>query len=334
MVSAARGGKRRPNCAVRRTSQQSKNRDRNTVIEKLEFLIAVASEKSFSRAADICGVTQPTLSAGVKQLEDSLGVLLVNRSSRYHGLTAEGERVLEWAKRIVGDARAMRQEVRTLKEGLSGQLRMAVIPTALGLVSTLTTPYRDKHPGVRFSVISASSTEVLQMLDNLEIDAGLTYLDNEPLGRVRTVPMCSERYQLLTKAGNPLADRDKVTWAEVGRINLCLLTPDMQNRRIVESLLRRSGAEPTPILESNSVILLFDHVKSGNWATVLPEKLAKTLRVDAPVRAIPIVEPEAVYEIGLVAPQRDPVIPLVAALVAEAKTLAESGAFEAPQGAP
>lgn len=297
------------------------------MIDKLEFLIAVASEKSFSRAAEICGVTQPTLSAGVKQLEDSLGVLLVNRSSRFHGLTAEGERVLEWAKRIVGDARAMRQEVRTLREGLSGQLKIAVIPTAEGIVSALTTPYRAKHPHVRFKVISASSTEVLAMLDNLEIDAGITYLDNEPLGRVRTVPLCSERYRLLTTEGNPLGDRERVTWAEVGRIDLCLLTPDMQNRRIVERLIGAGGAELAPILESNSVILLYDHVKSGRWATIMPEKLAKTMGTQPPLRSIPIVEPEAGHEIGLVAPLRDPVIPLVGALVAEAKALAESGSL-------
>lgn len=306
-------------------SQHDLASERFEVIDKLEFLITVASEKSFSRAAELCGVTQPTLSAGIKQLEDSLGVLLVNRSSRFHGLTAEGERVLEWAKRIVGDARAMRQEVRTLREGLSGQLKIAVIPTAEGIVSALTTPYRAKHPHVRFKVISASSTEVLAMLDNLEIDAGVTYLDNEPLGRVRTVPLCSERYCLLTAAANPLGDRERVTWAEVGRIDLCLLTPDMQNRRIVERLIGAGGAEPAPILESNSVILLYDHVKSGGWATILPEKLAKTMGAAAPLRAIPIVEPEAGYEIGLVAPLRDPVIPLVAALVAEAKALAESG---------
>lgn len=298
------------------------------MIEKLEFLITVASEKSFSRAAELCGVTQPTLSAGVKQLEDSLGVLLVNRSSRFHGLTAEGERVLEWAKRIVGDARAMRQDVRSMKEGLTGQLKVAVIPTALGIVSALTTPYREKHPGVNFTVLSASSAEVLAMLDNLEIDAGITYLNNEPLGRVRTVPMCQERYRLLTFADNPLGDRERVTWAEVGRIDLCLLTRDMQNRRIIERLIQSAGEEPAPILESDSVILLFDHVKSGRWATVLPEKLAKTLGVTAPLRSIPIVEPEAVYEIGLVAPQRDPVIPLVAALVAETRTLAESGVLD------
>jgi len=101
------------------------------VIDKLEFFISVAKERSFSRAAELCGVTQPTLSAGIKQLEEMLGVLLVNRSSRFHGLTEEGERVLVWAKRIVADARAMRMEVRTLREGLSGQLKIAAIPTAM-----------------------------------------------------------------------------------------------------------------------------------------------------------------------------------------------------------
>jgi Bacterial regulatory helix-turn-helix protein, lysR family len=71
------------------------------MIDKLEFLIALARERNFSRAAESCGVTQPTLSAGIKQVEDTLGVLLVNRSSRFYGLTAEGERVLEWGRRIV-----------------------------------------------------------------------------------------------------------------------------------------------------------------------------------------------------------------------------------------
>jgi DNA-binding transcriptional LysR family regulator len=294
------------------------------VIDKLEFFITVAKERSFSRAAELCGVTQPTLSAGIKQLEDSLGVLLVNRSSRFHSLTAEGERVLEWAKRIVADARAMRQEVRTLKEGLGGQLKIAAIPTALTMIPALTTPFREKHPGVRLTILTSSSTEILSMLDNLEIDAGLTYLDNEPLGRVRTVPLFSERYRLLTAADNPLGNRDKVTWADVGRIPLCLLTPDMQNRRIVERLIRDAGGEPEPALESNSVIVLFAHVKTGRWATILPEKLVDSLRVAAPLRSIPIVEPEAVHEIGLVVPLREPTIPQVAALVAEAKKLAKN----------
>ncbi len=297
------------------------------MIDKLEFFIAVAGEQSFSRAAEVCGVTQPTLSAGVKQLEDSLGLLLVNRSSRYHGLTREGEHVLVWAKRIVADARAMRQEARSLRDGLSGQLKLAAIPTALGAISSLITPFLDKHAGVRVKVLSAASVEILAMLDNLEIDAGLTYLDNEPLGRVRTVPLWKERYRLLTVANNPLGDRERVTWAEVARLTLCLLTPEMQNRRIVDQLMRDAGGAPQTVVESNSIILLYDQVKSGRWATVMPEKLAQTLGVTAPLRSIPIVEPEAVHEIGLVAPQREPAPPLVAALIAETKKLAASGAL-------
>lgn len=84
------------------------------MLDKLEFLLALAREKHFGRAAEACGVTQPTLSAGVKQLEETFGVMLVNRGSRFQGFTAEGERVLEWARRIVGDTRAMRQEVHAL----------------------------------------------------------------------------------------------------------------------------------------------------------------------------------------------------------------------------
>ena len=108
------------------------------MIDKLEFLIALAQEKHFGRAAEACGVTQPTLSAGLKQLEDTLGVMLVRRGSRFLGLTGEGERVLEWARRIVADTRAMKQDVDLHKRGLSGHLRIAAIPTALPIAATLT----------------------------------------------------------------------------------------------------------------------------------------------------------------------------------------------------
>ena len=293
------------------------------MIDKLEFLIALAREKNFGKAAEQCGVTQPTFSAGIKQLEDTLGVLLVQRTSRFLGFTAEGERVLDWARTIVADTRAMQQEVRTLKQGLSGHLKIAAIPTALAMVSTLTTPYRAKHPKVKFTILSRTSAEVLSMLENLEVDAGLTYIDNEPLGRMRAVPLYLEQYRLLTSADSPLGERDQVTWAEVGRIPLCLLTPDMQNRRIIDDLLHAAGTRPEPTLESNSMIVLFSHVRTGRWASVMPEKLADTLGLTERLRAIPIVEPEAVHQIGLVVPPREPMTPLVSALVAEATRLAK-----------
>jgi DNA-binding transcriptional LysR family regulator len=289
------------------------------MIDKLEFLIALAQEQHFGRAAEACGVTQPTLSAGIKQLEEMLGVLLVQRGSRFLGFTPEGQRTLDWARRIVGDSRAMRQEIRALKEGLVGHLRIAAVPTALAMVADLTTPYRARHPEVSFTVFSRTSIEILSLLDNLEIDAGITYLDNEPVGRVRSIPLYQEEYRLVTAADSPLGDRDRVTWAEVGHIPLCLLTPDMQNRRIIDRYLRAAGCDPAPTLESNSVIVLFSHVRTGRWATVMPAKLADTLGLTETIRAIPIIGTETYPTVGLVVPYRDPMTPLTAALVAQAR---------------
>jgi DNA-binding transcriptional LysR family regulator len=252
------------------------------MIDKLEFIIALARERHFGHAAEACGVSQPTLSAGIKQLEDSFGVLLVQRGSRFQGFTPEGERVLDWARRIVGDTRAMRQEIDALRHGLTGHIRMAAIPTALAMVAMITTPYRARHPDVSFTVLSKNSIEVLGLLENLE---------------------------------------------------LCLLTPDMQNRRIIEQLLRQAGAEVAPTLESNSVVVLFAHVRTGKWASVMPAKLAEVLGLTEKVRAIPIVEPEVTHSIGLVVPHRNPLTPLINALVREAKELAPilSGSASAPE---
>jgi DNA-binding transcriptional LysR family regulator len=294
----------------------------NPMLDKLEFLMALARERHFGRAAESCGVTQPTLSAGVKQLEETFGVLLVNRGSRFQDFTPEGERVLDWARRIVGDARAMRQEIHALKHGLAGRLRLAVVPTALAMVEPLTTPYRARHPDVQFTILSRTSVEILTLLENLEIDAGLTYLDNEPLGRVTTVPLYREHYRLLTAADSPLGDRESVSWTDVAQVPLCLLTPDMQNRRIIENLLRDTGIAPNITLESDSMILLYSHVRTGRWATVMPARLAATLGLTDVLRSIPIVAPESTHAIGLVLPAREPMTPLNAALMAEARRVA------------
>jgi DNA-binding transcriptional LysR family regulator len=292
------------------------------MIDKLEFFIALAKAQHFGRAAEECGVTQPTLSAAIKQLEEQLGVLLVQRGSRFQGLTPEGEQVLAWARRIVGDTRTMREEMRAARHGLSGRLRIAAIPTALAMVAKLTTPFRERHPGVTFSVLSRTSIEVLSLLGNFDIDIGITYLDNEPLGRVTSVPLYAERYQLITAAGNPLADRETVTWAEIGHLPLCLLTPDMQNRRIIDQHLAEAGTATRPTLESNSMIVLFSHIRTGKWSSIMPHNLAETFGFSEPIRAIPIVAPDASHIVGLVAAERDPHTPLVSAFLEEAMTLA------------
>lgn len=291
------------------------------MIDKLDFLLALAREQHFGHAAEACGVTQQTLSAGVKQLENRFGVQLVLRGSRFQGFTPEGERVLEWARRIVADARAMHEDVSALRKGLTGHLRIAAIPTALPMVASLTTPYRARHPGVRLTVESTTSHDIFSLIENLEADAGLTYLDNEPLGRVTAVPLYRERYTLLTAAGGPYDDRVSVTWAEVGRIPLCLLTPNMQNRRIIDQQIRAAGGEPEATLESNSMIVLMTHVRTLRWASVMPAILVDALGPMDGVRAIPITAPNLEHTIGLVAARREPSTPMITALVSIARSL-------------
>jgi DNA-binding transcriptional LysR family regulator len=291
------------------------------MIDKLEMLLALAREQHFGRAADACGVTQPTLSAGLKSLEDGLGVLLVQRQSRFIGFTPEGLRVLDWARRIVGDYRSMRDEIGALKRGLAGHLRLAAVPTALPIVSALTTPLHAAHPRVLFTILSRTSFEILTMLENLEVEAGLTYVDNEPLGRARAVPLYHERYCLLIAADRPLGARKTVTWTEVAGVPLCLLTPDMQNRRIIDRRLRDAGTDPAATLQSNSMVLLYSHVRTGGWASVMPAVLAETMGLPGSIRAIPITDPVPPPTIGLVYPQREPLTPLTAALVTEARRI-------------
>jgi DNA-binding transcriptional LysR family regulator len=169
--------------------------------------------------------------------------------------------------------------------------------------------------------MSCTSAEVLERLHNREIDAGITYLDNEPIGRARSIRLYDERYRLLIAAGSNWGERAQVTWAELGKIPLCLLSPDMQNRRIIDRLLRSNGVVAEPALESNSIVVLISHVQTGRWACVVPERLVEVFGLSTKLRAIPIVEPEEIHKVGLVFSDRDPLSPLTAALIAEAAAL-------------
>jgi DNA-binding transcriptional LysR family regulator len=292
------------------------------VIERLEYLLALARERHFGRAAAACNTTQPTLSAGIKQLEEMFGVMLVERGSRFRGFTEAGERVLEWARRIVGDVRAMRQEVSALRSTLTGQVRIAAIPTALPFLTALTAPLANRHPDVKVVILSRTSDEILTMLEDLEVDAGVTYLDNEPLRKVISVPLFRERFHYVSAANGPIAGRASVTWADLAEARLCLLTPDMQNRRIIDRAFRDAGVTPHATVESDSMIALLSHVRSGGWGTILPAQWTETLRLAPDVQSVPINGPEVANTVGLVVPHRDPMPLLTAALMNEAFPIA------------
>lgn len=291
------------------------------MLEKLEFMIALAREQHFGRAAEACGVAQPTLSLGIQSLEQMLNVPLVKRSSRFQGFTPEGERVLIWARRLVGDAKAMRQEILHFHSEAESKLRLATIPCAMPIVARLTVPFQARHPGVRLRVLGRPSNVLLDLLHQREIDAGITYLSNEPIGDVQAIPLYREEFLLLTSPDGPLGYADKVTWEQAGDVPLCLFERDLQNRRIIDSVLRRIGAEPRPIMETDSVLALTSYVRLGSAASIVPSSVMEMVDLNGALRLVPIVEPEVSHTIGLVVSEQFPIQPAVAAFLDEARAL-------------
>ncbi|MCU4651713.1 LysR family transcriptional regulator [Roseibacterium sp. SDUM158016] len=294
------------------------------MIAKLEMFLAVAKEEHFGRAAESLGITQPTLSTGIKQLEEILGVQLIFRGHRYGGLTPEGQRALVWARQLVSDARTFREEMRVARHGLSGHVRLAVIPTALTWAAALSARFAERHPNVRFTILSRTSAEILGMLENLDIDAGLSYLDNEPLGRVVTVPIYRERYVLVCRSDCDLADKARVAWSDLEGRRMCLLTPDMQNRRIINQNFMAAGVTADAQVESNSTLVLAAHVREGDWVTILPSDMGGMLAAGAGLCIRPMEGQTAQHTVGLVAPYREPHTPVLDALLSEAQALRKS----------
>ena len=295
------------------------------MLDKLEMFIALARERHFGRAADSLNVSQPTLSAGIKQLEDTLGVQLVFRGSRFGGLTPEGQVALDWARRISGDARALREEMRVKRHGLSGELRLAVIPTAQTWGARLSSRFAAKHPKVRFTILSRNSREILTMLDNYEADAGISYIDNEPLGRVDTAPLYREEYVVVCARDAPLAREAEIGWQALDGQALALLTPDMQNRRIINQRLAEHGVTPETVIESNSLIVLVSSVQAGRCVSVLPHDIARFLVSGQPLAAVPLTGARRGFSVGLVVPHQDPHSPVTEALLSEARRLGGPG---------
>jgi DNA-binding transcriptional LysR family regulator len=292
----------------------------------------LAKERHFGRAAAACGISQPTLSNAVRQIEREYGVLIVERGQRFQGFTEQGLRVVAHARRIVADEDALLQELHAPAADLEGRLRLGAIPTALPVIAQLVGPFEERYPKVQVSVLSMSSREIQKGLDDYELDAGVTYLDNEPLSNVRMVPLYTERYFFLTRRSEAVDGRESMTWGEAADFNLCLLTPDMQNRRITEAVFRIADRAVAPTLETNSLLNLFTSVRFGSWSSVVPGHLLAFMSPMPELLALPLIEPEAAHLVGAVYADRSPPVPLAdafAVLCTDKKVVAEIERFTA-----
>jgi DNA-binding transcriptional LysR family regulator len=210
----------------------------------------------------------------------------------------------------------MRLDIAELDKGLSGRLRLGAIPTALPIVSQLTAPFIARYPQVAITVLSLNSQGIQRRIEDFELDVGLTYLDNEPLERVKAKPIYQEEYVFLTPASGRFAERRTISWKEAAAEPLCLLTPDMQNRRIIDGVFRSVGETPAPSVETNSIFNLVSHAGFGRLSAIVPKQLLQFLGIPRNTRAVELVKPHARRTVGLIMADRDPPAPLARNLFA------------------
>jgi DNA-binding transcriptional LysR family regulator len=293
-------------------------------LKHLRYLAALAQTHHFSRAAEQCGVSQPTLSAGIKQLELSLGVQIVRRRRNFVGFTPEGEIVTRWAQRTSLDIDGLLQELSASRGTLSGHLKIGVIPSALVMVTRFTVPFCTTYPEVTVEVLSRTSNEILRGLATLTLDIGLSYIDNEPLGDFKAIAAAIERYVLVTPSSERPAKPRPITWREASTHRLCLLPPDMQNRRIIDHTFARVGGSARPQIVTNSMVHLWSVMQSGPWSTIMPHSLIDTFGLPSGYEARPLIEPEVTHKVGFLFPDADPRPAIIRAFFKTATPLLEA----------
>lgn len=297
------------------------------IARKYLYLVALAREKHFGRAAASCHVSPSTLSAAIRGLEDELGAVLVERGQHFAGLTPEGLCVVEHVQRLAAGAEGLRQDLARLKGGLSGRLRIGVIPTALTVVAALTAPFARRHPRVDIEVLAAATDDILARLHAFELDAGIIYTASARADLL-VLPVWQENHVFLTAPGGPLADRDAVSWREAGHFPLCLLTPDMQNRQTIDAVFAALDCHPNVSLETNSIITLLAHVCAGPWASIVPHSVLDLIGAPRGVQVLRLTDPAVAWETSVVTLAREPRSPMVDALLAQARALCATGESE------
>lgn len=290
------------------------------IARKYLYLIALAKEQHFGRAAESCHISTSTLSAAIRDIESELGVTVVRRGQHFGGLTPEGERVLDYARQTAARCESLRQELGAMQDHLTGRLRLGVIPTGLTAVASITAAFARKHPGVEIEVRSLSNRQILAGLRQFELDGGIAYVDSAN-DDFLTHPLWCENLVVLSPADSALADREWLTWREAAEIPLCLLPATMHNRQTIDGVFASLGLSVKPSLETDSVVSILAHVSAGSWSSILPRAVLDQIGTPTGTRVLELREPVVQWTTGLLVLNQVQQSPMVEALQIEAGTL-------------
>ncbi len=299
-------------------------------IRQLEYLVSLAHERHFGRAAAACHASQPALSAALRKLESALGVTIVHRGHRFVGFTAEGRQVVGWAHRILAERDALHADLGQLRDGLTATLRIGAIPTAIPASGLISDAFQQHHPHARVRIEALSSREIGKRLAEFDLDAGLTYLEGHaPDGTVEH-ELYRERYLLLTPEDDDPARLTEIGWAEAAALPLCALSPDMRNRQILDAAVLAAGARLDPVVETDTVDALYAHLGTGR-SCIVAHAWMHAFGVPAGMRVVPMAGTSPRPPVGLVISDQQPLSIIAAAVLAATADLDIAGRLDRAQ---
>ena len=287
------------------------------LLASLRYLVALDEHKHFGRAALACHVTQPALSNALRALEEEMGATIINRGRVFVGLTPEGERVLESAQRMLHERELLQQDLSSIALQPVGKIVIGAVPTAVPIAGRFAAMLQARHPGISPTVLSMTSDDIEKGLDKLSLDLGLGYTERLPLrqSRLRSIAQYTEHYFLVRKFNSKVHKEipvgtiirmpvgEKMSWKEASALPMCLLTPDMHNRTIVDKAFRDTGVSVKPIIETNSILTLALSVVAGEVCSILPGALVDAVRGYTELEALPLYEPTVLTQIGFMMPE-------------------------------
>lgn len=264
----------------------------------LKYLVALDDHRHFGRAALACHVTQPALSNALRALEESFGTAIVLRGRNFGGFTAEGERILVSARRMLHEQELLEQDLRSSEGAPAGHLLIGAVPTAMPIAARFAAMLQARHPGLVPTVRSMSSIELETRLESLALDMGLGYTERLDGSRsqLRVVPQYTENYFLLRKTGDadpqPLHMGEPITWAAAAAFPLCLLSAEMHNRTIMDRAFAMAGTPPNIAIETNSILTLALSVVAGGVCSIMPGALVGVVQGYMGLEALPLIAPQ------------------------------------------
>ena len=242
-------------------------------LRDLRYLIAVAEQRHFGRAAEACHVSQPTLSAQLKKLEDYLGVTLIERTNKRVAITPIGEEILERARETVEQADAILQLAQSHRDPMSGPLRLGVIPT-LGpyLMPLVLGPLRQRFPHLELVLSEEVTDSLLRRLIEHEIDAALLATPAEEPG-LDELPLFEEPFWLAYPRGHALEGAKRIAQSDLEQADLLLLADGHCLRDQVLKACNQAGrgaGGEVGDLRAASLETILQLVAAGYGCTLVP----------------------------------------------------------------